>query len=62
MIAKEAQEACEKENYKEAMKIVEDALEVHECEALRQLLEHVKEEKNILYRWWNDMKDFFDKF
>ena len=62
MIAKEAQEACEKENYKEAMKIVEDALEVHECEALRQLLEHVKEEKNILYRWWNDMKEFFDKF
>ncbi len=62
MIAKEAQEECEKENYKEAIAIVEEALEVHECEALRQLLEHVKEEKNILYRWWNDVKEFFDKF
>lgn len=62
MIAKEAQEACEKGNYKEAIQIVEDALEVHECEALRQLLEHVKEEKSILYRWWNDMKGFFEKF
>ena len=59
MIAKEAQEECEKENYKKAIKIVEDALEVHDCEALHQLLEHVKEERSVLYRWWNDMKDFW---
>lgn len=58
MIAKEAQEACENKRYRDAIKMVEDALEVHDCEALRQLLVHVKEERNVLYRWWNDMKDF----
>ena len=62
MIAKEAQEACDRKEYREAMDIVKKALEVHECEPLRQLLEHVKEERNVLYRWWNDMKDFWEKF
>ena len=59
MVAKEAQEACDKKEYREALRIVEGALEVHDCEPLRQLFIHVREERNVLYRWWNDMKDFW---
>ena len=59
---KEAQEACDRKDYGEARKIVEKALEVHECDPLRQVLEYVKEEGNVLYRWWNDVKGFFEKF
>ena len=62
MIAEEAQEACDKKEYREALRIVEEALEVHDCEPLQQLLIHVKEERNVLYRWWNDVKDFWGKF
>lgn len=62
MIAKEAQEACDNKEYKKAKLIVEDALEVHDCEPLRLILEHVKEERSILYRWKNDFLQFIEKF
>ena len=62
MIAKEAQEACDNKEYKKAKFIVEEALEVHDCEPLRLILEHVKEERSILYRWKNDFLEFIEKF
>lgn len=61
MVAENAQEACDNKEYKKALKIVEEAIEVHDCEPLQQLFIHVKEERNVLYRWWNDIKDFWSK-
>ena len=62
MIAEEAQEACDSKEYKKAKGIVEEALAVHDCEPLRLILEHVKEERSILYKWKNDFLEFIEKF
>ncbi len=48
-------ELCEKEEYKEALQIVEEALEVYECEDFLILCESVKEQKSFLYRAKNDV-------
>lgn len=61
-IKAEAETLCEAESYKEALKIVETSIKVHDCEELQELLEYVKEEKSILYRFKNSIEDFFGLF
>ena len=48
-------ELCEGEKYKEALKILDEALLEYECEELLILKEKVKEEKNVLYKLKNDI-------
>ena len=61
MIRSEVEELCEKEEYNRALDIVENAKDAHDCEEFHELTEYVKEEKSILYKWKNNIVDFFDK-
>lgn len=54
-IAKKAVDLCEREEYKEAIAVVETAIEEYDCPEFRSLLEAIKEEKSFLYRLKNDI-------
>ena len=58
-VTKRAIELCEKEEYKEALSIVETAIGEYDCEEFQMLLEAIKEEKSFLYRLKNDVVDAF---
>lgn len=61
-ITQKAVELCEKEEYKEALAIVEAALEEYDCDEFQMLKESIREEKNFLYRIKNDIVDAFISF
>lgn len=61
-ITKQAIDLCEKEEYKEALSLVENAIEEYDCDEFQMLLEGVKEEKSFLYRLKNDVVDTFKSF
>lgn len=61
-ITKQAIDLCEKEEYKEALSLVENAIEEYDCDEFQMLLEGVKEEKSFLYRLKNDVVDAFKSF
>ena len=54
-ITKKAVDLCEREEYKEAIAVVETAIEEYDCPEFRSLLEAIKEEKSFLYRLKNDI-------
>lgn len=54
-ISKKAVDLCEREEYKEAVAVVETAIEEYDCPEFRSLLEAIKEEKSFLYRLKNDI-------
>ena len=58
-ISGEVVELCENKDYKNALIHAENAKEIYECDDFLQLIEYVKEEKNILYKWKNSVVDFF---
>ena len=58
-ITKEAVVLCEEKEYKVAQKLVETAIEEYDCIEFQLLLESIKEQKNPLYRWKNNVVDRF---
>lgn len=54
-VTREAVAFCEEENYKEALKTVEAAIEEYDCEEFRLLQESIREQKSFLYRFKNDL-------
>ena len=54
-VTKLTNEACEKEDYKGAMKIVKGAIKAHDCAEFDKLLKQVRKEKSFLYWAVNDM-------
>ncbi len=61
-VTTQVEELCEKDKYKIALKEAESARDSHDCEEFQELIGYVKEERNILYKWKNNIVDFFDKF
>ena len=49
--------ACQEKEYKEALNIVNAAIEEYDCEELQELLIFVKEEKNFLFKIKNNIVD-----
>ena len=58
-ITKQVVELCQQKEYKEALLIVEAAIEEYDCDEFRLLREAIKEEKSFLYRLKNDIVDTF---
>lgn len=58
-ITKEAVALCEEEEYKDALAVVEQAIEEYDCEEFRLLQESIKEQKSFFYRFKNDMVEKF---
>ena len=58
-VTKEAVVLCEKEEYKDALAVVGQAIEEYDCEEFRLLQESIKEQKSFLYRFKNDMVEKF---
>lgn len=58
-ITKQAVELCQQKEYKEALQIVEAAIEEYDCNEFQLLREAIKEEKSFLYRLKNDIVDTF---
>ena len=58
-ITKRAVELCQQKEYKEALQIVETAIEEYDCDEFQLLREAIKEEKSFLYRLKNDIVDTF---
>ena len=56
---KQAVELCQEKKYKEALQIVEAAIEEYDCDEFQMLREAIKEEKSFLYRLKNDIVDAF---
>lgn len=55
-VTREALALCEKEEYKDALALVEAAIEEYDCEEFRMLAESIKEQKSVLYRFKNDVE------
>lgn len=58
-ITKQAVELCQQKEYKEALQIVEVAIEEYDCNEFQLLREAIREEKSFLYRLKNDIVDTF---
>ena len=58
-ITKQVVELCQQEEYKQALTIVETAIEEYDCVEFQMLLEAIKEEKSFLYRLKNDIVETF---
>ena len=58
-ITKQAVELCQQKEYKEALQIVEAAIEEYDCNEFQLLREAIREEKSFLYRLKNDIVDTF---
>lgn len=58
-VTKEAVALCEKEDYKEALAVVGQAIEEYDCEEFQLLQESIKEQKSFLYRFKNDLVERF---
>ena len=58
-ITKQAVELCQQKEYKNALQIVEAAIEEYDCDEFQLLREAIKEEKSFLYRLKNDIVDSF---
>lgn len=56
---RQAVELCQEKKYKEALQIVEAAIEEYDCDEFQMLREAIKEEKSFLYRLKNDIVDTF---
>ena len=56
-ITQQVQTLCEEEKYKEAIDVLEKALDAYECEEFSYLLESTKEQKSKLYKLKNDIVD-----
>lgn len=54
-ITKEVKGLCADEEYKEALEIIDEALQEYDCEELHSLRTQVREEKNVLYKIKNDL-------
>ena len=52
-------ELCKAEAYKEAISLIDEALLEYECEELQNLRILVREERNVLYKFKNDMVEKF---
>lgn len=58
-VTKEAVALCEEEKYKDAVAIVEQAVQKYDCEEFHLLLESIKEQKSFLYRFKNNLVEKF---
>lgn len=58
-VTKEAVALCDEEEYKDAQKLVETAIEEYDCVEFQLLLESIKEQKSFLYRFKNDLVEKF---
>lgn len=56
-ITQQVQTLCEEEKYKEAIDVLEKALDAYECDEFSYLLESTKEQKSKLYKLKNDIVD-----
>jgi len=54
-ITQQVQKLCEEEKYKEAIDVLEEAIEQYECDEFNYLLESTKEQKSVLYKLKNDL-------
>lgn len=54
-VTQQANEACEKKDYKGAMKIVKAASKAHDCAEFDTLMKQIRKEKSFLYWAVNDM-------
>lgn len=54
-ITQQVQKLCEEERYKEAINVLEEALEQYECDEFNYMLESTKEQKSKLYKLKNDI-------
>lgn len=61
-ITTQAIELCQKEQYKDALLIVDTAIQEYDCTEFHMLREAIKEEKSFLYRLKNDIVDAFTAF
>lgn len=61
-IVKRAVELCEQERYKDALLLVDTAINEHDCDEFQMLCEAIKEEKSFLYRAQNDIVAAFTSF
>lgn len=59
-VTKEAVALCEKEEYKGALAMVEQAVQEYDCEEFHLLQEAIKEQKNFLYRLKNNLAEKFN--
>lgn len=58
-ITKEAVALCEAEQYNDAQKLAEAAIDEYDCVEFQLLLNSIKEQKSFLYRFKNNMVDKF---
>ena len=56
-VTQEAEGELEKGNYDNALSIVNEALDIYDCEELRQVRRHVVEEADPLYGVYSDLRD-----
>ena len=56
----QAVERCEQEEYKEALQLVENAIAEYDCPEFQALKKAIREEKNFLYRWKNNVVEGFN--
>lgn len=59
-VTKEAVALCDKKEYKDAQKLVENAIGEYDCVEFQLLLESIKEQKSFLYRFKNDLVEKFN--
>ena len=58
-ITKQAVDLCQQKDYKEALQLVEAAIQEYDCNEFEMLREAIKEEKSFLYRLKNDIVETF---
>ena len=56
----QAVELCEQEEYKDALQLVESAIAEYDCPEFQALKKAIREEKNFLYRWKNNIVEGFN--
>ena len=56
---RQAVELCQEKKYKEALQVVDAAIEEYDCDEFQMLREAIKDEKSFLYRLKNDIVDTF---
>ena len=56
----QAVDLCEQEEYKQALHLVESAIAEYDCAEFQALKKAIREEKNFLYRWTNNIVDGFN--
>lgn len=57
-----ALELCEKKEYKEALKKVDETIEIYDCEAFDELKKSIRKQKNLIYGVLSNVVDKFKAF